>query len=131
MHLLADARTDSTAGKSIYGLAPSALTPDVPWLTLAQIMALVEKRLRWYGLDGWRIRDTVCNAGATVTVMLRGSGRATLAITLGRDGRFHRMSLAQDPPGPPAPRPVAAYQSRALRTRAIAALTPKPAFGTV
>lgn len=103
------------------------LAPNVPWLTLTQIMDLVEKRLRWYGLDGWRIRDALCNVGSTVTVMLRGEGRATLVLTLGRDGVVHRVGLTQDPPAAPAPKPVAAHVARALCTRAIAALTPEPA----
>lgn len=116
--------------------APRDLAPNVPWLTLAQIMALVEKRLRWYGFAGWRIRDAVCNAGSTVTVLLRGEGRATLAITLGRDGGVHEVNLVQDPPAAPVPRPVAAYKSLSLTSkslckRAIAALTPEPALGTV
>ena len=130
---LAAQRSASTADES-----SPALAPNVPWLTLTQIMALVEKRLRWYGFDSWRIRDAVCNAGSTVTVMLRGEGRATLAITLGRDGAVHHVGLTHDPPAPPAPRPVAAHRARALCTRAIAALTPAsltpkpaPAFGTV
>lgn len=104
--------------------APTALAPNVPWLTLSQIMALVEKRLRWYGFDEFKIRDAVCNAGSTVTVMLRGPGRATLALTLGRDGAVHHVNLTQDPPAPPAPKPVAVHKSRSLRARAIDACEP-------
>lgn len=129
MHLFAGARPDHANQE------PDASSPHVPWLTLTQIMELVEKRLRWYGFDGWRIRDAICNSGSTVTVMLRGAGRATLAITLGRDGAVHHASLAQDPPQAPAPRPVAVHRALSLSTRAIAALasvTPaQPALGTV
>ena len=104
--------------------ANAALAPNVPWLTLSQIMALVEKRLRWYGFDGFKIRDAVCNTRSTVTVMLRGPGRATLALTLGRDGAVHHVNLAQDPPAPPTPKPVLVHRSRSLRTRAVDALAP-------
>lgn len=135
MYLSPGVRTESTPGKS-----PHSPGPNVPWLTLAQIMELVEKRLRWYGFDGWRIRDAICNAGSSVTVLLRGTGRATLAITLGRDGAVHRVSLAQDPPQAPTPKPVEVHHARslctgALATRAIAALASvaplRPALGTV
>lgn len=133
MYLAAGAHPDRATQEFPQSLAPPGLTPNAPWLTLTQIMALVEKRLRWYGFDDWRIRDALCSAGATVTVMMRGAGRATLAITMGRDGAVQHVSLTQDPPAAVAPRPVAAYHARSLCARAIAALTPEPmpAFGIV
>ena len=63
------------------------LPPGVPaaFLSLGQIIALVEKRLRWYGFSDWRIYDVLCDRQHSVTVKIRGHDGVVMTISLARD----------------------------------------------
>ena len=63
------------------------LPPGVPavFLSLGQIIALVEKRLRWYGFSDWRICDVLCDRQQCVAVKIRGHDGVVLTISLARD----------------------------------------------
>ena len=96
-------------------------------LTLSQILARVELRLRWYGLGDWRIRDAVC-LGAVVTVTARGPHGDFLAFTVARDGGAITSAVAQMIPllkpvaHSPAREAVGPGRARALGRIAIGAL---------
>src|SRR3954463_11291813 len=55
------------------------------FLSLAQIIALVEKRLRWYGFSDWQIHDVLCDQQQSVAVKIRGRDGVVLTISLARD----------------------------------------------
>ena len=55
------------------------------FLSLGQIIALVEKRLRWYGFTDWRITDVLCDRGPSVAVKIRGREGVVMTIALARD----------------------------------------------
>ena len=89
-----------------------------PLLSVAQILRLVERRLAWYGLGDWRIKDVVCNAAPSVTVIVRGPGglaapRAQLALTIARDGAPSKAEFKPAARLAPAPQGIAPYIARA------------------
>jgi hypothetical protein len=55
------------------------------FLSLGQIISLVEKRLRWYGFIDWRIYDVLCDREQNVAVKIRGRDGIALTISLSRD----------------------------------------------
>ena len=63
------------------------LPPGVPaaFLSLGEIIALVEKRLRWYGFSDWRICDVLCDRQHSVAVKIRGRDGVVLTISLARN----------------------------------------------
>ncbi|MHB1206595.1 MAG: hypothetical protein ACYCZX_13580 [Rhodospirillaceae bacterium] len=107
--------------------------PPPALLTLSQILARVEMRLRWYGFRDWRIRDAVC-LGTAVTVTVRGLRGEILAFTVARDGGA--MTCAAGLPAPllkpvaqisvkegPIKQAAAPGLARTLGKRAIGALS--------
>jgi hypothetical protein len=100
-----------------------------PLLPLPHILKLAEKRLRWYGLGDWQIRDVVCNAAPSVTVIARGPDGAGLALTISRDGGESRALLTQTPAVAQAPTSVPVrtavvpHFARSLTTRAMDAIS--------
>ena len=55
------------------------------FLSLGQIISLVEKRLRWYGFNDWRITDVLCDCAQNVVVKIRGCNGVVMTISLPRD----------------------------------------------
>ncbi len=100
-----------------------------PLLPLPHILKLAEKRLRWYGLGDWQIRDVMCNAAPSVTVIARGPDGAGLALTISRDGSESRAIRTPAPAAPQAPTSVPArtavvpHFARSLTTRAMDAIS--------
>ena len=64
-------------------------------LTLAEILALVEKRLSWYGRADWRVRDAVCGAEFVVVVVCNRQGEA-FRLTVARDSARTVSTQAAD-----------------------------------
>jgi hypothetical protein len=114
-----DARQEIAEARAI------EMRPTAP-LTLSQIMARVERRLRWYGFSGWRIRDAVC-LGADVTVLVRGPGGEILAFTVAREGgattvAFQQPAALPEPVATPVRETVTPGIARTLGRRAMGAL---------
>ena len=60
------------------------------FLSLAQIVSLAEKRLRWYGFAEWRIHDVICNHDHTVSILVRVRNQVVATLTFTRDcGAVH------------------------------------------
>ena len=100
---------------------------DLALLPLPHILKLAEKRLRWYGLGDWQIRDVVCNAAPSVTVIARGPDGAGLALTIARDGGTSHAApvpaVRQAPASIPARTAVVPHLARSLTTRAMDAIS--------
>jgi hypothetical protein len=121
---------DATRKETFHAAQPPA---PCATLTLSQVLARVEQRLRWYGFADWRIRDAVC-LGGEVTVMVRSPCGRTAAFTVAREGGAMAFAVVPESPVPqavvqaPVQEAVVPRLARTLGKRAIGALWPQGRF---
>jgi hypothetical protein len=122
---------DATREEAVHLTSPAPCAA----LTLSQVLARVEQRLRWYGFTDWRIRDAIC-LGGDVTVMVRSPCGRTAAFTVARNGGAMTFAVAaltpvQQPVVQASAREaVVPRLARTLGKRAIGALWPRGRFLT-
>jgi hypothetical protein len=77
--------TPSPHRHAAYTAHQTPATTPVAFLALGQIIALIEKRLRWYGFSDWRINDVLCNHDQTVSVKIGSRDGIVLTMSFARD----------------------------------------------